>query len=198
MREPMTDPTPGQEERENRWRLWMVAAQAGDRAAYESLLRDLLPVVRRIVARRIEAPSEREDVVQNVLLAVHRARHTYRPEQPLLPWLRAIARNASIDSLRRRGRQVARFESVEAIDELGDGAPERVETESRPESLSPRLRGALEALPVAQREAVALIHLEGLSVAEAASRVGVTPGALKVRAHRGYRALRGLLTRQER
>ena len=194
----MTEPTRGQEELENRWRLWMVAAQAGDRAAYEALLRDLLPVVGLIVARRIEAPSEREDVVQNVLLAIHRARHTYRPEQPLLPWLRAIARNASIDILRRRGRQVARFEPVEAIDELSGETSDRGEVEPRSEALSPRLRGALEALPVAQREAVALIHLEGLSVAEAASRAGVTPGALKVRAHRGYRALRGLLTRQER
>lgn len=198
MRECMDERTRSQEEPEGRWRLWMIAAQAGDRAAYESLLRELLPVIRRIVARRVEAPSEREDVVQNVLLAVHRARHTYRAEQPLLPWLRAIARNASIDSLRRRGRLVARFESVEEIEAMGFAEPEQVEAEERREVLSPRLRGALEALPTTQREAVALIHLEGLSVAEAARRAGVTPGALKVRAHRGYRALRGLLARQER
>lgn len=194
----MDERTRRQEALEERWRLWMVAAQAGDRAAYESLLRDLLPVVRRIVARWIESASEREDVVQNVLLAVHRARHTYRSEQPLLPWLRAIARNASIDGLRRRGRQLARFAPVEDVDDLSFEAPERDEAGERREALSPRLRGALDALPVAQREAVALIHLEGLSVAEAARRAGVTPGALKVRAHRGYRALRALLARQER
>jgi RNA polymerase sigma-70 factor (ECF subfamily) len=60
-------------------------------------------------------------------------------------------------------------------------------------SLSPGLNQALSQLPPSQREAVELIHLEGLSVAEAADRAGTTPGALKVRAHRGYRALRALL-----
>ncbi len=63
------------------------------------------------------------------------------------------------------------------------------------DALSPELEGALASLPGSQRKAVELLHVEGLSVAEAAERVGVSPGALKVRAHRGYRALRALLWR---
>jgi RNA polymerase sigma-70 factor (ECF subfamily) len=56
--------------------------------------------------------------------------------------------------------------------------------------LSPALSEALSTLPVKQREAVKLLHIDQLSVAEAAARAGTSPGALKVRAHRGYTALR--------
>jgi RNA polymerase sigma-70 factor (ECF subfamily) len=188
----MNDRARSSEQLDRRWRLWMIAAQAGDAEAYESLLRDLLPFLSHLVGRFVHAPDEREDIVQNVLISLHRARHTYRPDQPILPWLRAIARNGSIDFLRRRGRR-ARFESSGDVESASEPWVEAESPEAR--SLSPRLAGALAALPIQQRQAVELIHVEGLSVAEAAHRAGVTPGALKVRAHRGYRALRSLLER---
>lgn len=171
----------------------MIASQAGDAAAYEKLLFELLPYVRRQVARRVLEPAEREDIVQNVLISLHRARHTYRSERPFVPWLRAVVRNASIDWLRARGRR-SRQElrgDVEALAEPAYQPPLPCE-----DALSPELEGALASLPASQREAVELLHVEGLSVAEAAERVGVSPGALKVRAHRGYRALRALLVRR--
>ena len=174
------------EEREQRWQAWMAAAQDGDAAAYDKLLLELLPHLRAFVARRLRDPSSLEDVVQNVFLSLHRARHTYRPERPFGPWLHAIARNAAIDHLRARVRRGVREVSLEA-----DGVPE---PEAPPDTavgpLSPQLVTALDTLPANQREAVVLIHLEGLSVAEAAAQAGVSPGALKVRAHRGYKALR--------
>jgi RNA polymerase sigma-70 factor (ECF subfamily) len=61
------------------------------------------------------------------------------------------------------------------------------------EALSPELSEALVALPPGQRQAVELLQVQGLTVAEAAVRAGVSPGALKVRAHRGYRAMRARL-----
>jgi len=174
----------------------MRAAQEGDAASYEKLLGELLPHLRRFARRRLSSPDGRElveDSVQNVLLAIHRARHTWRPERPFSPWVHAIARNAVIDTLRARGRRLSREISLEA-----DGVAEPAvgpEPSSLEEALSPELCAALETLPPNQREAVTLIHLEGLSVAEAAERAGATPGALKVRAHRGYRALRLRLER---
>lgn len=182
----------------------MVAAQAGDAAAYEALLRDLLPEVRRRVRRRIGAAGEVEDIVQNVLISLHRARQTYRPEQPFRPWLNAVVRNASIDAVRRSARR-ARFEGRGDPDQVADpsalsavlAGPRAAESGLADERLSPELAGALAALPESQRRAVELIQLDGLSVAEAAERVGTSPGALKVRAHRGYRALRALLGRRE-
>jgi RNA polymerase sigma-70 factor (ECF subfamily) len=178
------------EEQEARWRAWMTAAQDGDSAAYEKLLVELLPAVRLLVRRRLFDPNAVEDVVQNVFVSLHRARHTYRPERPFRPWLAAIARNASVDFMRERQRRGRREVSLEL-----DSVPEPAVSAREPdaEALDPALRDALERIPAAQREAVELIHLAGLTVAEAAARVGVSAGALKVRAHRGYRALRAIL-----
>src|SRR5262245_9480421 len=189
----MEEQRPPSDERECRWRLWMVAAQAGDGVAYEKLLFELLPYIRRKLASRIDDPTGREDVVQNVLFSLHRARHTYRSEHPIGPWVRAILRNAAIDWMRAHGRR-SRHEQSWDVEEVLEpwGAMPRVGQDT----LSPELEGALASLPAKPREAVELLHVEGLSVAEAAERAGVRPGALKVRAHRGYRALRARLTRR--
>ena len=188
----MEDRRDAWDERDHRWRAWMIAAQGGDGVAYEKLLLDLFPYVRRQVARRVGDPSEREDIVQNVLISLHRSRHTYRPERPFGPWLRAVVRNASIDWMRARGRRL-RYETSQDVEALAEPAYEA--PHAGQDALSPELEGALASLPENQRTAVELLHVEGLSVVEAAERVGVKPGALKVRAHRGYRALRALLWR---
>lgn len=172
----------------------MIAAQAGDAATYEKLLVELLPYLRRQVARRVAEAAEREDIVQNVLISLHRARHTYRSERPFVPWLLAVARNASIDWMRTRARR-SRHELFTDMEEVAEPSYEAPLPGER--AISPELEGAMASLPAAQREAVELLHVEGLSVVEAAERVGVSPGALKVRAHRGYRALRALLSRRE-
>jgi RNA polymerase sigma-70 factor (ECF subfamily) len=178
------------EERERRWRAWMIAAQDGDSASYENLLHELVPHVRSAVKRRLFDSGASEDVVQNVFMSMHRARHTYRSERPFHPWINAIARNAVVDFIRERGRRGQREISLEL-----DGIPEPAVAAKMPgeNDLDPALQQALERLPRTQREAVVLIHLDGLSVAEAAVRAGVSKSALKVRAHRGYRALRALL-----
>jgi RNA polymerase sigma-70 factor (ECF subfamily) len=180
-------------ERGARWRAWMASAQRGDRLAYERLLEDLLPFVRAIVRVRIGDDPNGEDVVQDVLLAIHTARHTFQAGRELEPWVRTIARNAVIDSVRRRQRQRARDAGVEA-EALPDSSHERGSAEAEP--LPRALERALERLPRVQREAVMLLKVEGLSVAEAATRARTTPGALKLRAHRGYKLLRDLLGRE--
>jgi len=179
----------------------MAAAQRGDSAAYKALLLSLLAPLRAFVRQRGVEASEVEDVVQEILLLLHRARHTWRPERPFRPWLWAIARNAATDALRRQTRaRSRRVETPEGFEE--DSAADSFLVEERagdPEQqlasreLSPRLAAALEALPEAQRQAVVLLYVEQLSVAEAASRAGVSAAALKVRAHRGARALQAAL-----
>jgi RNA polymerase sigma factor (sigma-70 family) len=182
----MVDPAAGSRP-EDRWGPAMAAAQSGDEEAYRALLEELLPFVRRQVRARVASATDAEDVVQNALIAIHRGRHTYRPERPFGPWMRTVVRHCVIDWYRERGRRVKREVSVESPELFAeptfDEGPRSLE-------LAAPLQAALQALPAKQREAVELIHVHGLSVAEAAIRAGVTPGALKVRAHRGYRALR--------
>lgn len=168
---------------------WMSAAQGGDAEAYRRLLTTIQPRIRAMVRSRISDVAAAEDVVQNALLSIHRGRATYRPERAFVPWMRAIVRNSIIDLFRERKRRGER-ESNLAVDEWPDEA-----NDGRNEDavLAPELQDALAALPEKQREAVTLIQIDGLSVAEAALRAGISPGALKVRAHRGYRALRDAL-----
>ena len=181
------------DEREARWRSWMVATQAGEAPACEKLLAELIPYLRRFVQRRLLNAAAAEDVVQNILISIYRARGTYRVERSFTPWLHAIARNAIIDQTRLHARRSRREISLEA-----DGVAEPSSDPAEPQSqrLSPELERALDALPDAQRQAVELIHLRGYSVAEAAERVGATKSALKVRAHRGYRAMRAHIEAQ--
>jgi RNA polymerase sigma-70 factor (ECF subfamily) len=177
-------------EGEHRWGMLMQAAQGGDRPSYDRLLREILPELRAVVTARIDDASSVDDAVQNALLSIHRARHTFQPGRRFGPWMRAIARNAAIDLLRARRAQSAREVPLDperlASEPTGERGPDRRFSE---------LRCALDSLPRAQREAVELIHLRSFSVAQAAERVGIKPGALKVRAHRGYRALRAILVR---
>jgi len=164
---------------------WMKAAQAGDADAYRQLLSAIQPRIRGIVRSKIREEAAAEDVVQNALLSIHRGRRTYRAERPFGPWMRAIVRNTIIDHFRDRKRKGDR--EVELVAE--EWADERVESAEGDDRLAPELTEALATLPESQREAVTLVQIKGLSVAEAALKAGISAGALKVRAHRGYRAL---------
>ena len=160
---------------------WMRRIQAGDLEAYRELLDDVGPMILGFLRRRVSDPAEVEDVYQDTLMALHRARHTYEPSRPLEPWLFAIARHVVTDHARRRcGRA--------AFEVLVDSLPERpagVESAG-----AARLVAVLGRLPTGQREAFTMLKLEGLTAVEAAARAGVRVGALRVRAHRAYRALR--------
>jgi RNA polymerase sigma-70 factor (ECF subfamily) len=160
----------------------MVAAQQGDQAAYQALLRACVPAIVR-VARAMGVPADRlDDAVQDTLLTVHRARHTYDPARPFLPWLRAIARRRAVDALRRQGRQAGR----EVHDELAyesHAAPDAEAEQAIDQTGRARALGdALEHLGLAER-----------SLEEAAALTGRTKGALKVNLHRALKSLRVLM-----
>lgn len=172
----------------------MLAARAGDQAAYRLFL-DLLSVRLRAYVRnqlvragRGEA-TEVEDVLQETLLALHVSQHTYDPEEPVTAWAHAIARYKTVDHLRRTGRHAANIPLDDALP-IADGAsaeaPDtRLDLARALQSVSPRTRALIEQVKV-----------EGYSIAEAATRAGMTESAAKVAIHRGLQALaRALRTR---
>jgi RNA polymerase sigma-70 factor (ECF subfamily) len=185
----MTEQDQSPNEDEARWAAYMRASQAGDGEAFESLLKEILPRIRSRVFGRLGGREHAEDVVQNVLLSIHRSRHTYQPTRPFKPWLNAVTRNAVIDAVRAR-RNEWRHQSFDEREVPGEDPP----IPGASESLSPELENALSRLPKAQREAVELLHIQQLSVREAASKTGSSIGAFKVRAHRGRVRLREILT----
>jgi RNA polymerase sigma-70 factor (ECF subfamily) len=171
-------------DRSRRRALLMQRLQAGDADACRELLDDIGPAVTGFLRRRIADSGELEDVYQEVFMALFAARQTYEPGRPLEPWLFAIARNVAADHLRRHWKRAS-------WQELAADPPDR--PEPSPDELpgsAPDLAEALEKLPPNQREAFSMLKLEGLSLEAAAARSGISVGALKVRAHRAYKALR--------
>jgi len=172
-------------EDEARWSALMASAQQGNEHDYRQLLREVGDAVKGYITLRIGVHETIEDCVQEVLIAVHQARHTYDPQRKFRPWLFAIARHKVIDSLRRRGarsKQEARHSHEHAISTTSD---------SMEDSVSSGL--LIQSLPAPHREAITLTKIVGLSTAEAASRLKISESALKVRVHRGISRLRKLL-----
>jgi RNA polymerase sigma-70 factor (ECF subfamily) len=169
----------------------MAAAQTGDRAAYHALLRDCIPIVKSIARRRGVSADRIDDVVQDVLLTIHRARQTYDPSRSFTAWLAVIADRRAIDLVRRVRRQEARevhaplaFESH--ADEVADPTRGLAHTDA-----TAAVARALAGLPARQREAVQRLVLDERSLADAAALTRRTKGSLKVNLHRGLKALRG-------
>ena len=171
--------------REVQWAAWMRAGLDGDGEAYRLLLDALAPVLRRIARQGLRQAgagnAEAEDVVQEVLLAVHLKRHTWMRDQPFSPWLNAIARYKLIDVLRRRGRR-----GEVPIDDLIEVLPDQsVQAEASPrelEKLVDRLQGR-------EHDIVTAISLEGKSVRDAAAKWSMSEGAVRVALHRGLKRL---------
>ena len=163
----------------------MARTQDGDREACRILLDDVGPMIAHFLRRRIADPAELEDVYQDTLMAFFQARHTYLPSLPLEPWLFAIARNTAADHARRYWKRAK-------LEQLTEDIPEPAAPEESPSD--PDLAAAMARLPAQQREAFAMLKLEGLSMAQAADRAGISVGAFRVRAHRAYKALRKMFS----
>jgi RNA polymerase sigma-70 factor (ECF subfamily) len=173
---------------EQRWSQLMASAQDGDRVAYEKLLREIVPFIAAIAAREHRLKDRIDDVVQDVLLTVHRVRHTYDPSRPFKPWLVAISQRRSIDLLRRRSHRAAREVSDDkAYETFADPQANRtMEVYASTDGLNEAIAG----LPQQQREAVELLKLREMSLAEASHVSGKTVAALKVNVHRAIKSLR--------
>jgi RNA polymerase sigma-70 factor (ECF subfamily) len=167
----------------------MLRAQQGDEEAYAELLVLLTAAARSYVRSRVgRLVPWIDDAVQETLVAVHHARHTFDGHRPFAPWFYAIARNRFVDVLRREQR-VRRREVTSAVWPEFAGATDdgtsRVDMDA--------VQQALASLPERQREVVEAIKLRDESVRDIAARLDMTITSVKVTAHRGYRTLRRLL-----
>lgn len=174
---------------EIRMRALMASYQAGELLAFDELYRLVAPAVRGLLRRRERDPGRVEDLVQECFLQVHRARRTYDPAYPVLPWVLAIARHVWLMDRRTRSRRPQT-----------DGSPELVEPAVPPDAdrLATRaeVNAALGRVPAARRRAVIEHHVIGFSFKEIARRAGIGVDAAKLRSSRGMADLRRLLRRR--
>ncbi|MDO9524680.1 MAG: sigma-70 family RNA polymerase sigma factor, partial [Gemmobacter sp.] len=172
------------------WTTLLRAANAGDAVAYATFLRVVAPVLRGVVrARGLGSLGEAtcEDIVQEVLLAIHLKRHTWRDEDPVRPWLYAIARYKVVDAFRARGRRIE--VPVEDFAEILP-APDTPDPTER--SDMDKIIGMLDPRAA---DIVRGIGLNGDSFAETGKRLGMTEGAVRVALHRGLKRLAALRER---
>jgi RNA polymerase sigma-70 factor, ECF subfamily len=159
----------------------MVRGLAGDSAAYSTLLKHLAEALRVYCRRKLfQQPHEAEDLVQDILLAIHTKRATFDVSQKLTAWVYAIAQYKLIDHLRRRKRRGV-MSPIE--DETALFANEKDATASGD------VETLLSHLPEKQRESIRLVKLEELSVREAAQKAGISEADVKVSVHRGLKKL---------
>ena len=166
--------------------------RSGRQGAYAEVYDAVAPRLRSFLRRLVNDVALAEDVLQQTLLQMHRARGNFIPGSPVMPWAFAIARRLVIDEQRRDRRNVL------SMVREGPDALAICSTNSEPEGLmaARQLAGLLQdelgRLPQSQRSAFELMRLEGLSPAEAAEALGISVSALKVRVHRAYVALRAI------
>jgi RNA polymerase sigma-70 factor (ECF subfamily) len=179
-------------EREDEWTGLMRSAISGDSAAYHRLLKAITPVLRAVarrgLARAGQPIDQSEDVVQDILLAVHLKRHTWDAEAPFAPWLFAIARNKLIDSLRRRGRRV-----FVNIDDFAETLPGDPVAETAPAN---EVAAQLQSLPARQRDVLQSIAVDSVSIKDTAAKFAMSEGAVRVALHRGLASLTAKLRGQ--
>ena len=170
----------------------MVASLGGDAASYRSLLDRLSSRLRAYykgkLARFGRGATEAEDLVQEVLLAIHLKRHTYDTGEPLTPWVHTIARYKLIDYLRRT-RTAANVPLNEDSDVLAQDDNAGAES-------SHDIRKLLGRLPEKVRCSIECVKLEGRSVTEAAERCGISESGVKINIHRGLRSLAAFIARE--
>ena len=162
----------------------LLRAVAGDEKAYRAFLTDAAVIVRRFAAGRMPRHSagfDLEDLVQEVLLAVHAKRHTWRPGEPVAPWLFAIARYKAIDAYRRLGRRI----EIDIAD-MGDVFED---PSAMPTAVAHDVKRAVASLGGRQQAVVSALSVEGKSISQTARDLDMSEGAVRVAFHRGLSAI---------
>jgi RNA polymerase sigma-70 factor (ECF subfamily) len=167
---------------------WMERYQQADPDAPATLVDALSPALLRFFKNQAATREQADDLLQQTWLRIHRVRHTYRPGEPVLPWIYAIARRVRVDGYRRARRITLHEIAMGVLPEPPEPAGDR--------NPGPTFDTMVASLPEAQREVVTMLKVGGLTLEEVARATSSTVGAVKQKAHRAYERLRMLLQTQ--
>ena len=173
---------------EESWRAKMILAQQGNKQAYEELLGELVTVIEMYLKRHFGNLDIIEDAVQECLILIHRARHTYNPDKLFRPWLFTIVRHRMIDLLRIKSCRIQFYDEVE------------METQTTDPDNMHQILDSIKVLALLKpdfREAVTLTKYIGMTTYEAASKVGISESAMKARLRRALKIVHKQLNIQE-
>lgn len=163
------------------------AGLSGDRASYARFLQQVSGIMRKLVARKLPA-ADVEDVVQDILVSIHKARHTYDGQRPILPWLYAISRFRIQDHLRRLYAH-ARFVTLD-IETMADVLPDVTKGPAASELMGESLEDMLKHVPDRERRILTMMHQDGYTAKETGTQLGMKESAVKVAAFRALKKIR--------
>lgn len=175
-------------EDEQRWRQLMIASLQGEKPPYEQLLEEVSDVLDSYLRLKFGQLDVIEDCVQECLIAIHQARHTYNPKRAFRPWMFTIAKHRAIDILRQRNSRIKSLESTDTI----NISPADIDNLN---SVIDGLR-ILESLKMSHREAIVLTKYAGMTTLEAAKWVGISESAIKSRLRKGLQIMRKQLEQE--
>ncbi len=158
----------------------MIRYQEGDFSAATVLIRSMSPRLHRFFLAKSMSRADASDLLQETWLRIHKVRHTYRPGEPALPWFYAIARHIRVDHYRKSIRAVAGEKVLEEISKSAPSTPHQ----------TVELDALLEPLSESQREIIAMLKIEGMSLEEVARATSSSVGSVKQKVHRAYKKLR--------
>jgi RNA polymerase sigma-70 factor (ECF subfamily) len=171
----------------------MARYASGDDSAFAAVYAAVSPRLTRFLGRRVTDRALVEDLVQETLLRLHRARARFVPGSPVMPWVLAIARRQLVDAHRARRPEMPLEEAAppqaRRNPAVGDG-PASAEEIVAAKQVAGRLNDAFDRLSPPQRAAFELVKGQGLTLVEAARELGTSVTGVKLRTHRAYRALR--------
>jgi RNA polymerase sigma-70 factor, ECF subfamily len=168
----------------------MVRYQQGEIAAVEELVRRLSPSLWRYFLSSHASWSDAEDLLQDCWIRIHRSRRTYRPAEPVLPWIFAIARHTRLDGYRRRRLRESREILVASPPEVA------IQGEQTRAPDTSRFTRLLENLPDSQRDVILMLKVSDMTLEEVARATSSTVGAIKQKAHRAYAKLRQTIEKE--
>lgn len=172
----------------------MKRYQAADAVAADLLVALVNPVLSRYLHSLVDAPRQIDDLLQECWLRIHRARGSYRPGEPVLPWMLSIVRHTRVDHFRKWKRSSGRESSIDAMVHHPSKDPQ-AGIERRIEA--GRVLDAVRALPDAQREVLLMMKVADMSIEEVARATGSTRTAVKQKAYRAHQSLRKVLAQRE-
>lgn len=176
----------------------MARYQEGDFAAATALIHCLSPQLHRFFIVQAASRGDADDLLQETWLRIHKVRHTYRPDEPVLPWFYAIARHVRVDHYRKAVRTSSREQRLEETSEAAavggaSGGTSRSTWGGASRSTwgsAGDLEALLAPLPESQREVIEMLKVAGMTLEEVARATSSTVGAVKQKAHRAYEKLR--------
>ena len=174
---------------EERWHDYAVKAQGGDKVAYNKLLNETSTFARNYILRSLANPEWADDIVQEILISVHKSLNTYSPDRPFRPWLMSIIHFRRADFLRKYYN--ARSNKQTTLDDF-DFQKQHV-TNPKHAGEYKDIEAALQSLPEDQRKVFEMIKVQGYTAKEVAKQTGLSESAVKVSAHRTTKKLKKIL-----